>query len=109
MKDPFIKQAHKPSTILSNKMKDAIGNISFSNNGYNINTIGPITGQMMLDKNKTDGYQDTIFNSMLDAKIEQDFKTIKDGIDLLNFYLNKNKDIDEFNFDICILYNSIGK
>lgn len=102
MTTPFIRQCDKPSDELKSKMKISISKINISQP-----TIGSTNGQDLLDKNKTNGYQDTLFNKILESKIEQDYKTIKDGLDLLNFYLNYNKDINEFNFDIMVLHKAI--
>lgn len=62
--------------------------------------IGSRKVSQVFEKNSDNGYNECIFDSLINNKIIQDFNTIKDGLELLKFYKSNNKYFSAFDNDI---------
>lgn len=79
-----------------NQMKNALKTIE-----YGDFIIGPKTVDELFKHNTAEtNYPHCIFNEIIKEKIIQDYNTIKDGLELLEFYKSNNKYFSAFDFEI---------
>lgn len=79
------------------QMKEALKAID-----YGDSVIGPKNADELFNHNKDiiTNYPHSIFDQFLKEKIILDYNTIKDGLELLEFYKSNNKNYTAFEFEV---------
>lgn len=107
MKIPYPQNCSKPvvSDDYISQMKNALKVIE-----YGDATIGPKKMSEVFKKNSVKtGYMECMFGDLIKNKVIEDFNTIKDGLELLEFYKSNNKYFTVFDKKITEIVSLVNE